>query len=244
MIRRAAMVMAVLLTGQLASTAPAAACEVVTHRDRAFTVCSVDLSTQRVDLRLNGADGTPLGNFVALERETQVPITLAMNAGMYHADRRPVGLYIEDGAQIAPIVTREGPGNFGLLPNGVFCIRPTRVDVVEARRFAADPPVCTHATQSGPMLVIDGDLHPRFLPDSASSKLRNGVGATPDGQVAHFVISDQPVTFHQMATLFRDVLGVRNALFLDGSVSRLHVPGIGRSDGGRRMGPMVVVTDR
>lgn len=237
MIRLAALIL--LLTSGFA-----AACEAVGHRDRTFTLCTADLSTQAISLALMGDDGAPLGSFVALDRALDAPVAFAMNAGMYHQDRRPVGLYIQDGVQAKAIVTRDGPGNFGLLPNGVFCVRGDRAEVIESRAFAAAPPACDHATQSGPMLVIDGALHPRFLPDSPSRKLRNGVGASPDGRTVHFVISDVPVTFHEMATLYRDVLGVRNALFLDGSVSRLHHPAGGRSDGGRQMGPMVVVTER
>lgn len=228
----------------LLSVGLAAACTPVVHRDRAFTVCTADLTTQKIELALLGDDAAPLGSFTALERATDQPITFAMNAGMYHADRRPVGLYIQDGQQTKNIVTRDGPGNFGLLPNGVFCVREGRADVIESRAFAADPLACNHATQSGPMLVIAGQLHPRFLPASPSRKLRNGVGATPDGRTVHFVISDQPVTFHEMATLYRDILGVRDALFLDGSVSRLYAPGQDRHDGGRQMGPMVLVTER
>ncbi|MEM7642259.1 MAG: phosphodiester glycosidase family protein [Pseudomonadota bacterium] len=221
---------------------PAFACEAVFHRDRAFTICTADLSRDTISLHLMGRDGEPLGSFVALEREVSDPIRFAMNAGMYHQDRRPVGLYIEDGRQTARLVTREGPGNFGLLPNGVFCVMEGRAQVIESKAFEADPPPCRHATQSGPMLVIGGALHPRFLPDSPSLKRRNGVGATPDGRMVHFVISDEPVTFHEMATLYRDVLGVRDALFLDGTVSRLYAPGIDRHDTGWPMGPMVAVT--
>ena len=240
MIRLALLCLAVTV----AALGQARACERVTHRDRAFTVCTVDLATQDISLHLSGPDGAPLGDFAALERAMDRPVALAMNGGMYHPDRRPVGLYIEDGREVAGLVTQAGPGNFGLLPNGVFCIRPERADVIETRAFAADPPDCRDATQSGPMLVIDGALHPRFLPESPSMKLRNGVGASADGRIVYFVVSDGVVTFHEMATLFRDVLGVANALYLDGSISRLHVPAEGRSDPGRAMGPILAVTDR
>jgi uncharacterized protein YigE (DUF2233 family) len=160
-----------------------------------------------------------------------------MNAGMYHADRAPVGLYIENGVELAPIITTDGPGNFGLLPNGVFCIGDAFA-VIEARRFAANPPACRHATQSGPMLVIDGALHPRFLPDSDSFNIRNGVGVRADG-TAVFAISGARVNFHTFARLFRDALGTPNALFLDGSISRLYAPALDRDDAGFPMGPIV-----
>jgi uncharacterized protein YigE (DUF2233 family) len=237
---RAALVLALWL----ALSGAAAACEAVTHRDRAFTICTANLARQDVALRLNGVDGQPLGSFTALERETSAPIVFAMNAGMYHHDRRPVGLYIEDGVEAKRIVTSAGPGNFGMLPNGVFCVTQSRAAVIESRAFAAAPASCVHATQSGPMLVVDGALHPRFLPDSPYLNLRNGVGASPDGRRVFLAISDAPVSFHEMATLFRDVLGVRDALYLDGSVSRLYAPASGRADPGRRMGPIVVVTEK
>ncbi|MGB3407563.1 MAG: phosphodiester glycosidase family protein [Jannaschia sp.] len=231
------------LLAWLATAATAAACEAVTHRDRSFTVCTADLSHQKVSLHLNDPDGRLLGSFSALEAALGTPVSFAMNGGMYHRDRRPVGLYIEQGVERAAIVTREGPGNFGLLPNGVFCIRDDRADVIESLAYVDSPPRCRDATQSGPMLVIDGALHPRFLPDSTFLNIRNGVGAMPDGRTVHFVISDEPVSFHELATLFRDVLGVRNALYLDGSISRLYAPDIDRSDLGLPMGPILAVTE-
>ena len=108
-----------------------------------------DLDRHAIDLRLSGADGTPLGSFVELQRQTDAPIAFAMNGGMYHPDRRPVGLYVEDGVQLSGIVTREGPGNFGMLPNGVLCIAADGARVIESRAYAAAPPACEDATQSG-----------------------------------------------------------------------------------------------
>ena len=140
-------------------------------------------------------------------------------------------------------MTVEGPGNFGLLPNGVFCVAD-RFAVIESRAFAAAPPQCRFATQSGPMLVIDGALHPRFLPESDSTYIRNGVGISADGDTAWFVISDKAVNFHRFARFFRDALGAPNALYLDGSVSRLVVPGEGRADFGLPMGPIIGLVAR
>ena len=94
------------------------------------------------------------------------------------------------------------------------------------------------------MLVIDGALHPRFLPDSTSTYIRNGVGVSADGQTAWFVISDRPVTFHRFARFFRDSLGAPNALYFDGSISRLFVPAQGRADFGLPLGPMVGLVAR
>jgi uncharacterized protein YigE (DUF2233 family) len=94
------------------------------------------------------------------------------------------------------------------------------------------------------MLVIDGELHPRFIEESDSRYVRNGVGTSADGDRAWFVISDRPVNFHRFARVFRDQLGAAQALYFDGNVSRLHAPDLGRSDQGFPLGPMVgVVVD-
>lgn len=237
------MIRLLVLLCALGAGAPAVAeelCRALQHRDRPFTVCTADLSEHRIDLHLNDAGGAVLGGFERLGGE----VLMAMNAGMYHPDRRPVGLYVEDGAERAPLVTSAGPGNFGMLPNGVLCVGDATARVIESRRFDAERPACREATQSGPMLVIDGAVHPRFIPDSTYRNIRNAVGASPDGARVHFAISDRPVTFHEMATLFRDALGVEDALYLDGRVSRLYAPGIGRDDAGRRLGPIVAVRPR
>jgi uncharacterized protein YigE (DUF2233 family) len=212
----------------------------------AFTACEVDPRTDALRLFLDAPSGEKFGQFSSIDNTLQDEgkvLAFAMNAGMYHDDRAPVGLYIEDGQEIMRVIPNAGPGNFGLLPNGVFCIRENRADVIETLTYAATPPECRHATQSGPMLVIDGDLHPRFLADSTSRYVRNGVGTSEDGSRVVFVITDQAVTFHEFGRIFRDDLGLPQALFFDGSVSRLHAPQLGRSDFGRWMGPIVGVVE-
>ncbi len=223
----------------------AAECRDVTYKAEDYTVCEVDMAQEDLRLFLNHPEtGAPLGSFTnvkkLLKREGRA-LDFAMNAGMYHTDRRPVGHYVEAGAQLAPVITRDGPGNFGLLPNGVFCIREGRADVYETKRYVKAKPACVFASQSGPMLVIDGALHPRFLKHSDSRYVRNGVGTSGDGTRAWFVISEGPVTFHQFGTFFKDALEVPQALYFDGNISRLYAPDIDRYDGGFPMGPMVGV---
>ncbi|MBW4975479.1 phosphodiester glycosidase family protein [Roseovarius mucosus] len=221
----------------------AAECRAERFEGESYTVCAVDMVRDDLRLFLNSVEtGTPLGSFGAIEGKLKAEgktLVFAMNAGMYHADRSPVGLYVEAGQEMRGLVTRDGPGNFGLLPNGVFCIREGRADVIETLRFARERPRCRDASQSGPMLVIDGALHPRFLVESDSRYIRNGVGTSEDGRRAWFVISDRAVNFHTFGRFFRDHLRVRQALYFDGKVSRLFAPGLGRSDIGFPLGPMV-----
>ena len=112
---------------------------------------------------------------------------------------------------------------------------PPALDAVAARVAAWAASV----RQSGPMLAIDGALHPRFLPDSDSYKIRNGVGVSADGTEAVFALSEAPVNFHTFARFFRDEMGLPNALYFDGTISRLFAPDLGRDDMGVAMGPMV-----
>ena len=234
----------------LAMSVPAAAdgCSKLSHDGQGYVICEVD-AAQEPALRLwqDGADGKPLRNFSNVQKTLGAgqSLNFAMNAGMFHSDYRPVGLLIVDGEELSPLTTAASSGNYGMLPNGVFCTGGARpFQVIESRAFARALPECRLATQSGPMLVIDGDLHPRFLVDSDSRYIRNGVGVAPDGQTAWFAISDRPVTFHEFGRLFRDGLGVRDALYFDGSISRLYAPGVNRADFGRSMGPMIGLVDQ
>ncbi|MEM6535841.1 MAG: phosphodiester glycosidase family protein, partial [Pseudomonadota bacterium] len=139
--------------------------------------------------------------------------------------------------------TNDGPGNFHLKPNGVFWIKGDQAGVTESSAYLQSDADPDYATQSGPMLVIGGALHPAFNEDGVSQKRRNGVGVAPDGETVFFAISDTAVTFHAFASLFRDQLGAENALFLDGQVSRLYAPGIGRNETGLDMGPIIGVVE-
>jgi len=219
-------------------------CAQDTFEGLAMTVCEVDASQADLRMFLRDETGVILGQFSSVDRQLSAEgrrLAFAMNAGMYHDDRAPVGLYVENGQQEMRLVPGPGPGNFGLVPNGVFCIREGRADVFETSAFQTEQPQCSFATQSGPMLVIDGALHPRFLKDGTSRYIRNGVGTSADGKRAVFVISDAPVNFHTFGRYFRDVVQVPQALYFDGKVSRLFAPEIGRSDFGFSLGPIVGV---
>ena len=164
----------------------------------------------------------------------------AMNAGMFEQDQSPVGLYVENRRKLHGADTRAGPSNFHLKPNGVFWVGDGVAGVTETARFLADPPAARYATQSGPMLVVDGKIHPKIKPSGASEKIRNGVGACDRGAVV-FAIADEPVNFDTFARLFRDGLSCQNALFLDGSVSSLYAPELNRDDELTPIGPIVGV---
>jgi uncharacterized protein YigE (DUF2233 family) len=236
---------AALLVLAAVSARPAeAACGAKTFDGAAFTVCAFD--PRRDDLRLfwKGPDDKPFGSLAALARAVRdagAKLVFAMNAGMFQEDQSPMGLYVEQGRVVHAADTRDGSGsNFHLKPNGVFWIGDGVAGVTETGRYLASPPQARYATQSGPMLVIDGRIHPKIRPDGTSAKIRNGVGIDASGAVV-FAIADEPVTFDAFARLFRDSLGCRNALFLDGSLSSLYAPELNRDDELLPIGPIVGV---
>jgi uncharacterized protein YigE (DUF2233 family) len=233
-----------LLAGALMATAGAcrAACRNETIEASRYVICSFD-ARDGIELFLRDGSGAALGQFEPVRealRKRGRRLVFAMNAGMYHEDRSPVGLYVENGRELKKLSTADGRGNFSMKPNGVFYVTDHSAGVLETRAFARRRPHPAFATQSGPMLVIDGKLHPRFLPDSTSRYRRNGVGVKGDSVI--FVLADDPVTFHQFARVFRDVLKTPNALYLDGSICRLYAVDLGRNDFGLPLGPIVAVS--
>jgi len=232
--------------GALADAGP---CHSMEYERAAYTICEVDLHNHTVRLYWNRSDGTPYAYLSALPRSLEGGtgrMLFATNAGMFDSNLKPVGLYVEQGRELVHANTKSGRGNFHMMPNGIFYISADRAAVAETQAFLKQRPQAVLATQSGPMLVIDGRLHPRFDRRGTSLKTRNGVGVRADGKVI-FVISQEAVSFDAFARLFRDGLKCPNALFLDGgSASSLYAPTLSHTSNIVPLGPMLGVfeTDR
>jgi uncharacterized protein YigE (DUF2233 family) len=234
------------------ATARADPCRSDSFEGAAYTVCSFDLAKDDLRLFWKDAEGAPYKTFSTLADDLKAKglmLAFAMNAGMYGADFRPIGLYVEDGKTLVQANTRSvtgAPGdipNFYKKPNGVFYIGDKTAGILETGAYLKAAPAARFATQSGPMLVIDGAIHPAFIEGSTDEKERDGVGlSSPTGVT--FAISEDAVSFHDFARFFRDHLGCQNALFLDGgSAPGLYAPEIGRNDapGHGGYGPIAAV---
>lgn len=197
-----------------------------------FRVVTIELA--KADLGLHWRDpatGQPFASVHALQAWGAArgkTLLFAANAGIYDAKGEPLGLYVEDGKALRPLNTVHGDpasGNFSLLPNGVFSIDADgHASVRTTADYAASRTPPKWATQSGPMLVIDGKINPEFIAGSDSTKWRSGVCVRKSDE-ALFVVSAAPVNFHTFAMLFRDKLGCRDALYLDGTLSQIYVDG-------------------
>ncbi|RZJ65926.1 MAG: hypothetical protein EOO50_11710 [Flavobacterium sp.] len=164
-----------------------------------------------------------LGNLRKLVEKQNKTLLFAMNAGMFKKDFSPQGLYIENGKVLIARDNSGGNGNFYLKPNGIFCVDRNGIPTIRETENYIDSKSCRYATQSGPMLVIEGELHPAFKKGSANLNVRNGVGILPNGEVL-FAISKTEINFYDFAMFFKDA-GCKNALYLDGFVSRAYVSG-------------------
>ena len=220
-----------LVAGLLCSVeAPAASAYSLQHQGVSFDVYRLDKGEEQ-SLRFfwRRPDGTAYATILGLNKDLESRgerLLFATNGGIYSRELTPLGLYVEGGRQLAPLSKGQGGGNFFLKPNGVFYVTRGGARVVETRRYKPKETVI-NAVQSGPVLVLNGALHPGFIPGYHSRHIRNGVGVDGWGRVV-FAISNQPVNFHDFGTLFRDELKCPNALYLDGTLSQMYLPGLNR----------------
>ncbi|WP_034240998.1 phosphodiester glycosidase family protein [Aquimarina atlantica] len=157
-----------------------------------------------------------------LEKENK-ELVFAMNGGMFNKELSPQGLYIENGETKTKIDTSQsGYGNFYLQPNGVFYVTKKNKPVICTTKIFTGGKHIKYATQSGPMLLIDGKIHPKFRKGSSNVHIRNGVGILPNGNLL-FAISNEKTNFYDFASYFKQN-GCKNALYLDGFVSRIYLP--------------------
>jgi uncharacterized protein YigE (DUF2233 family) len=185
----------------------------------------VDLKTQNLKLYWKNEKGEQFRSFKSLKKwveSNNQELVFAANGGMYMEDRRPLGLYIENGEQKFKLNTRKNAkGNFYLQPNGVFYLtKDSTAKVCMTDDF--DSTNVLHATQSGPMLLINGAYHPAFNQGSKNLNIRNGVGIMPNGKIL-FAMSKKRINFYDFATYFKSK-GCKNALYLDGYVSKTYLP--------------------
>ena len=210
--------------------------------EKRFTVTVVDVRREQLALFLNDEAGQPFKDFARLSSWLEgrgKKLSFAVNAGMYHADFSPVGLLVQEGRQAAPLNLDDGVGNFFMKSNGVFLVTSRGPRVVAAAEYARIKGPVLLATQSGPLLLRNGVMHPAFRADATSRHIRNGVGVK--GGKALFVISEEPVTFYELAAFFRDQLKCRDALYLDGSISSMYSSKWKRMDARAHLGPILGV---
>ncbi|WP_452223546.1 phosphodiester glycosidase family protein [Lacinutrix chionoecetis] len=203
--------------------------EIYTVDSNFFLKHVVDLKTQELKFFLKDKNNTNFSNFESLKNELEKEnknLIFATNGGMFNNNFQPQGLYVENGKILKPLDTmRSGYGNFYLQPNGVFSITKSNTPLITMSKYYEHSNEIKYATQSGPLLLINGEIHPAFNKDSKNLNIRNGVGILPNGNLL-FAMSVSKVNFYDFATFFKQN-GCKNALYLDGFVSKTYLPKAG-----------------
>jgi uncharacterized protein YigE (DUF2233 family) len=193
--------------------------------DNQILAYTVDTKTQDLQLYWKNDKGETLNsiqNLKSFVESKNRTLTFAMNGGMFNKDFNPQGLLIQNNKTLAFLDTADGNGNFYLKPNGVFYISTDKTPSICKTPDFVDNKKIKFATQSGPMLVIDGQIHAAFKEGSTNLNIRNGVGILPNNKVV-FAMSKNEINFYDFAKYFQN-LGCKNALYLDGFVSRTYLP--------------------
>jgi uncharacterized protein YigE (DUF2233 family) len=195
------------------------------NKDERFISYIVD--TKKQDIKFYWKDDKK-ANFKSIKNlrswlsENNQVLLFAMNGGMYKQDNSPQGLFIENKKIVTPLDTSNGDGNFYLKPNGVFYITTYNIPFICTTTKFENNGKIKYATQSGPMLVIDGQIHPAFKVGSTNLNIRNGIGILPNNKIV-FAMSKKEINFYDFANFFKS-LGCKNALYLDGLISRTYLP--------------------
>jgi uncharacterized protein YigE (DUF2233 family) len=218
----------------------------VSFRGQEFLVRSVDLKKESLQLFWNDDQNELLRDFAGLEKYVASKgerLVFAANAGMFEPNCKPVGLLVQNCREVSPLNLNDAAGNFYMKPNGVFLINERHeARVIESSEYPALLTPTVWATQSGPLLVHGGNIHPDFNPDSKSLKLRSGVGVRKDGIIV-FALSRMPINFYDFADFFLTRLKCPDALFLDGDISAFYAAD--RKDARpHAFGPMVGVVEK
>jgi uncharacterized protein YigE (DUF2233 family) len=244
--------MRLLAAACLVLTAPALAApppdegvsfETVTYAGTAIDVVTVDLRKAQLGLFWRDEHGSRLARLHAvrdllLHRKLR-PVAIT-NAGIF-APRTPSGLHIEEGRHLHALNLAATDGNFGMKPNGVFFLDGTGAAIRESSEFARRGEAGVGlATQSGPLLVRSGGIHPKFSRTSSNALPRSGVGVVSKDRIV-LAVTRGPIRFYDFALFFRDRLGCQDALYLDGVISSLWAPALHLDeDAGDFMGMLAV----
>lgn len=204
---------------------------------------TVDLKYQHLEMYWKNDSGEIMRSIQQLKKHVEgkgEQLVFAMNGGIYMANWHPLGLFIQNGIVKKKLNTAKGAGNFYVMPNGVFYTTRNKMPFIcKTSNFVWDKSI-EFATQSGPMLVIDGQINSEFTKGSTKVNIRNGVGILPDNKII-FAISRTEVNMYDFADFFK-AKGCKNALCLDGYVSKMYLPEKNLSDTGGDFGVMIGVT--
>jgi uncharacterized protein YigE (DUF2233 family) len=197
----------------------------VTLKQATYVILRVDLNAARIKLLWRNPAGLSYGSLGEAYRQLGGDLLALTNAAIYSENQAPEGLHIEGDITLSPLNLENGDGNFYWKPNGVFYVTDAGAGIVESEKFNSlnERGGIHEATQSGPLLVIDGEVNHNLKPGSQSLYVRNGIGVKSAAEV-YILISEDEVSLYDFAAVFTEQLHCPNALYLDGCVSQMYLP--------------------
>ena len=195
-----------------------------------YVIARVDLQVAKLSLNWKDQHGNGYRSFGSVIRASQQRVIFATNSGIFDPSHTPCGWHVEEGHELMPLNLHDGDGNFFLKPNGVFMIDGSGARIVESKDAVGSRNVKL-AVQSGPLLLNNGSVHPKFKRDSTHKTIRNGVGIISPTEIC-FIISVEPVNLFDFAMFFKERLGCKDALYLDGTISKFYAPDAGLTERG------------
>lgn len=225
------------------SVSALSAAEKIEHEGAEYWIYRIDPKKEKLELFLGEEKGKP-NTFLKLEERLNRKgrqLKFAVNAGIFEPNFLSTGLHISEGKTIVDLnleefkKTRESEftPNFYLKPNGVFyLLEDGTAGIVESSRMKtlklASP--IRIANQSGPLLAFNSKIHPILTRDSTSTRHRNGVGVTRNGEIVFAcTIHDRKKGLSNLfnfSTLFVEKLNCPDALYLDGDISYVFIRGM------------------
>ncbi len=212
----------------------------ITFRNNSFDVYVVDISKNKLAFFWRDSTKNIYTSFKnvkkAVEKENK-KLLFATNAGIYKPDNSPEGLYIENGKKYVKVNYKQPAGyanfymNFGkeARSNGIFIVTDkNKASVIKANEYKYSENI-KFATQSGPLMLRNGKINPKFTKGSKNKRIRSGVGIIQSSKVV-FIISNERVNFYDFASIFKEIFGCKDALYLDGAISKMYLPKINRKE--------------
>lgn len=223
-------------------------CREVSAANARYTICSFDPAKIDLSMAWKKSDGSVYGSFAPLAAEykkRKTPLLFASSGGPFHFDLTPTGLYVENFKELTPAIAADatGIGSFYEKPNGMFFVEDGRPKLLTTERYLATKPKAAFATQSGPMLLIDGEVNKSLNEQTAPLRKRTGVCLRRDTPRLVFAITDTTVTVQAFADFLKSQ-NCQNALMLDTSTSSFYVPSRQRADLWVPIGPIIAITQR
>lgn len=223
-----------------------------TFNHQTYDAIVVTPRTQTIRMHWQNKDNTPFKTIDAVKQtlvRQKQPVLMITNGGMFQQNNIPVGLFIAEGKEYIPLDTAHNkPGNFYMQPNGVFYIDNKGHHVTNTQAYlhksAVEKQQVTYATQSGPMLINDDVINQQFNPLSKNINLRSGVGILANGNVVFIISKEAKTTFFDFASIFKELFGCKNALYLDGAISKMYLQQNRPEDTGGDFGAIISVTNK